>query len=70
METCTCANLDNELISKLKVRAARHGRSAEAERSGTLRNPAAGRGKRGRAEFRRTRGRFAEADCIPQADAL
>ena len=37
-------NLDDDLIAKLKIRAARHGRSAEAEHREILRRTLAGEG--------------------------
>ncbi len=75
MATLTVRNLDEDLVKRLRVRAAEHGRSAEAEHREILRaNLADGEGHAAReqaasrlAEFRR---RTAGRGSPPSADLL
>jgi plasmid stability protein len=69
MATLTVRNLEDDVVRRLRVRAAEHGRSAEAEHREILRNALAGDGQLAArrqvaerlAEFRRrTGGRGAE----------
>jgi plasmid stability protein len=60
-------NLDDDLIARLKRRAARHSRSAEAEHREILRQALAGRGG---TVVRSARRQIAEADKAPGADAV
>ena len=60
-------NLDDDLIARLKRRAARHGRSTEAEHREILRQALE---RRRRAFLRHVSGRPAEADKTPETDAV
>ena len=75
MATLTVRNLDDELVRRLRIRAAEHGRSAEAEHREILRTTLAGKEQQDAreqaaerlAEFRR---RTAGRGSPPSSDLL
>jgi len=68
MAQLTVRNLDSELVRRLKIRAAEHSRSAEAEHrailEAALRSSAAGFWERAAAMRRATRGRAATDSAV------
>ena len=74
MATLTVRNLDESLVRKLRIRAAEHGRSAEAEHREILRSVLEPESKVDRAEtiraFKEFQKRFEGRELIPGRQAI